>query len=230
MTPNRDLWSEPCTGRACSRARALAEDIQRLEESLSFIDDELVAELAIALICMAEAEAASRAELEDVLGPETGEVVLLGFIWRLFLPSAPAGGSLAWEDARAPLEATAKLRLPSIVGHLVGLARRSGSWRPDQVLPQSSYLLPEEPERLASLMVRITEYAPGGVISANQLGAALHETGLECSLDTLIAHWKGAGVISPRLSSVRSVADHRSPLYEINPSVFIRLGACGRGP
>ncbi len=66
----------------------------------------------------------------------------------------------------------------------------------------------------------IREYAPGLVISANELRAAFREAGLECSMDTLIAHWKGAGVISPRLSSMSSVNVHRSPLYELNPSVF----------
>jgi hypothetical protein len=67
----------------------------------------------------------------------------------------------------------------------------------------------------------IRQYAPGSVISGNEIGAALREAGIEANLDTLVAHWKGAGVISPRLSSLRGVAAHRSPQYEINPSVFL---------
>ncbi len=70
---------------------------------------------------------------------------------------------------------------------------------------------------LATKVLIPAQYSPGNVISVNRIGATLKEAGVDCNLDALIAHWKGFGIISLRLSSLRSVKVNRSPMYEINP-------------
>jgi hypothetical protein len=194
--------------------------MHRLEEALAFVEDDLVPELALALFTCRQAEITSVSELEEVLDRDTQEVLLLGVTWRLILPLASGRSSLAWEEAPLSMGYGLRLKMPAVVRHLVEEAGKSGLWRPEEVLGRTSPLLPQEPEPLAELMSCIRQYAPGSVISGNEIGAALREVGIEASLDTLIAHWKGAGVMSPRLSSLRGIAAHRSPQYEINPSIF----------
>jgi len=211
---------DPVSCNPCSRARAVVEDIQRLERSLSFVQDEHVPELAIALISLAGSGSVSVAELEDLVGQETLEVVLLGFSWRMLLSMSGSSGTMAWEDARVPMHGGARLKMPEVVRLLVRQSCSSGQWQPDRVLEGTSPLLVNHSSCLPGLRSNIRQYAPGQVISAYELRAASREAGLDLSMDTLIAHWKGAGVISPRLSSWSPVAAHRSPLYELNPSVF----------
>ena len=216
-------WPDAASGMCspCSRAKAAAEFMQSLEKSLAFLEDDLLPELAVALFTCWQSEPTSIAELEELLDTETQEVVLLAVAWRLLVPLASARSSLAWEEAPLRMEGDLRLKMPAVIRHLVGEAGQSGVWRPERALPLTSPLLPREPERLARLISYISQYAPGGILSGNALGAAFREAGIEASLDTLIAHWKGAGVISPRLSSLRSAAAHRSPQYEVNPSVFV---------
>jgi len=219
---NPKLEDNPSSGsdNPCSRARAAMEDVFRLEHALGFIHDEYIHELSIALMQLLDSEKALVSDLEEILGGDAYEVVLLGFTWRLILPRAPAGGSMAWEDAQPPLDGQSGLKLPLVIEKLVRSAAKSGHWSPRGVLPETSPLLPDSPEIITWLLQFVQEYAQGQVIGANELRAAFSEAGAKCDLDALIAHWKGAGVLSPRLSSLKSVADHRSPVYELNPAVF----------
>ncbi len=201
----------------------MAEAIQRLENGLAFVQDELVPELAIGLVTLADARTARMSELLDLLDRDARDVVLLGFSWRMVLPMG--SGSMAWEDARMPMHDRERLKMPQVVRLLVKQACSSGSWQPDRVLNRTSPLLDDDAGRMEQLCSTILQYAPGQVISANELRAAFRETGIQRPMDTLIAHWKGAGVISPRLSSLSSVSAHRSPLYELNPSVFLAVSS-----
>jgi hypothetical protein len=198
----------------------VAEDIQLLEKSLAFVQDDLASELALALLSLADSESVSVAELEELLDQEALEVVLLGFTWRMILPVSGGSGTMAWEDARIPVHDGSRLKMPEVVRLLVRQACSSGQWQPDRVLDRTSPLLAGQSSCLPGLRSNIRQYAPGQVISANELRAAFREAGLDLPMDSLVAHWKGAGVLSPRLSSLSSVSTHRSPQYELNPSVF----------
>lgn len=207
----------------CSIGKAWATDIANLEKGLEFIEDQYIHELSIALIQYLDTAQVSVADLQYTLGDkEAQEVLLLGFDWRLILPFT--SGSMAWEDSNPSLDSRASLKVPQVVRLLVQKARKSGFWRPALVLPETSPLLPRDTEIAAKLLEYIFEYAPGHMIGANELGAAFWEAGMDLNLDALIAHWKGAGVISPRMSSLSSVAARRSPVYELHPAVFVARG------
>ncbi len=205
----------------CSQAKAMWEEISRLEKALAFIDEDLEHELSLALITLLYSKNPTVGEVEDLLGTQAYEVVLLGFTWRLILPHAAGDGSMAWEDASLPLERSGGLKLPQIGKILTQQAAKSGFWITTRALMQSSPLLPRDAKTVANLGNNIVQYSPGGVISANEIKAALAEAGIDCSLDALIVQWKSAGAISPRLSCLKSVTNHRSPVYEVHPALYV---------
>ncbi|MDZ7759253.1 MAG: hypothetical protein U5L00_03230 [Desulfovermiculus sp.] len=205
----------------CSLARSLAEDIHRLEQALAFIHDEAVPELVLALSCFGEAQALPQDEITQVLEDDTADVLLVAFSWRLLLPAPSPRSSMAWEELAPDMRTSTVWKQPAVIGRLVRAACTTGSWLPRQVLPQCSSILPNEPERIESFLDYARQYAPGCEISANLLRAALREAGIHADLERLIIDFKAAGVLSPKLSSLSDTARHASPLYEINPAVFI---------
>ena len=55
----------------------------------------------------------------------------------------------------------------------------------------------------------------------------VRELDLEDKVDSLIAELKGTGVMSPKLGSLIEVIRQGSPIYELNPSLFVnRTGRC----
>lgn len=207
---------------ACSRAKGLAWEVFNLEQALGFVQEEaLVPALALALHHMQSSARCSIAELQEILDQELPEVLNLALDWRMLLPAGSAESNLAWEDLRLDMLSAQKIQIPAVIQLLSTRAARSATWQPELALSGTSEQLGEDRHQLLRLIDYARQYAPGRVLSANQLKACLWEAGLSCNLDALIVEWKAAGVISPRLSSLRSVCAHRSPVYELNPSVFL---------
>ena len=71
------------------------------------------------------------------------------------------------------------------------------------------------PEMVAAMATAATNSA----ISAGRINRVCLTFGFSNKTDWLIAELKGAGIISPRLSSPADVMHAGSPLYELNPSV-----------
>ena len=57
-----------------------------------------------------------------------------------------------------------------------------------------------------------------------QIKKICNELGLGHRVNALIAELKGSGVMSPKLSSLAEVARTGSPIYELNPSLFVKQG------
>jgi hypothetical protein len=77
-------------------------------------------------------------------------------------------------------------------------------------------------ERMPKLIERLGEEAEDYRIAAVQIKKTCSELGLGDRVDTLIAELKGSGVMSPKLGSLAEVAREGSPLYELNPSLFVK--------
>lgn len=205
----------------CSQARSAAEDIHSLEQALSFVQQDDAHELALVLACFRQVHALPQAEIEQVLEQDTGEVLLTAFSWRLLIPAPGPRASMAWEEAEAVMHHRTVWKQPPVISHLVQRACTTGCWQPERTLPFTSSTMTLNLKAMTDFIEYTRQYAPGYIISANLLRAALHESGIDPDLEKVIIDFKAAGVLSPRLSSLSDAARHRSPLYEINPSVFI---------
>ena len=207
----------------CAQARCAAEDMHRLELALGFIQEEGIHELALCLSCFENTSAATQQELAEVLGQDTFDVLLTAFSWRLLIPAPQSQASMAWEEASPGMRPSSVWKLPPVISALVQAGRSTGRWQPEHVLPRTSSNLPQYPPTMRNLIDYVRQYAQGHVLSANLLQAALYEAGIRTDLEKVIIDFKAAGVVSPKLSSLLDTARHRSPLYEINPAVFISL-------
>jgi len=207
----------------CAQARCAAEGIHLLEQALGFTREEDIPGLALALSCLQEAQAATQTELAEVLDQDTADVLLTAYSWRLLIPAPDSGSSMAWDEANPDMRPSCVWKQPPVIRHLVQTGRSTGRWQPERMLPLVSSSLPQSLTTITAFIDYVRQYARGDVLSANLLGAALHEAGIQADLETLIIEFKAAGVISPKLSSLPETARHRSPLYEMNPSVFIPL-------
>ncbi|MEA3361430.1 MAG: hypothetical protein U9R17_18770 [Thermodesulfobacteriota bacterium] len=58
------------------------------------------------------------------------------------------------------------------------------------------------------------------IVNANQIKKACMEFSLINRVDGLIAELKGAGFMSPKLSSLVEASMLGTPIYELNPSLF----------
>jgi hypothetical protein len=205
----------------CSQARCAAEGIHLLEQALGFTREDDIHGLALALSCFQNAQAAMQKELAEILDQDTDDILLTAFSWRLLIPAPRVRSSMAWEDAEPALNPFSVWKQPAIIRNLVQAGRSSGRWQPEYILPLASTSLPRDAEAMAVFMDCVQQYAKGYVLSANLLRAALHEAGISADLERVIIDLKAAGAISPKLSSLLDTACHRSPLYEVNPAVFI---------
>ena len=74
---------------------------------------------------------------------------------------------------------------------------------------------------MPELVAELGRNARNDQISAIQIGQICAVAGLGQKVDVLIAELKAAGVMSPKLGSLAEVAQTGSPLYELNPSLFM---------
>jgi hypothetical protein len=194
-----------------------------LERALMTIleDAELAASLSAVLAYAYKTDRISYDEVTKIVGDKCDETLLFGNRWRLLIPTK-VDKSSAWEDRSLQCKAGESYVLPNVVRHLVQNASRTGRWVPmlaiaeifkepgEEVLPQ-----------VLELVTELGKQASDGQISAVQIREACIRAGLRDRVDVLIAGLKAAGVMSPKLGSLAEVTRAGSPLYELNPSLFI---------
>jgi hypothetical protein len=131
--------------------------------------------------------------------------------------------SAAWEDRLLLCEPGESYEVPNIIRFLVEEASRTGYWDPE---PAITKLFKEmgEPnwEQMPKLVEWLGKQAKDNRITAAQIKMVCNELGLGDRVDALIAELKASGVMSPKLGSLAEVARAGSPLYELNPSLFMK--------
>jgi len=194
-----------------------------LERALKTIleDAELAASLAAVLAYACKTGRISYNEVTKIVHDKCDETLLFGNRWRLLIPTK-VDKSSAWEDRMLQCNLGESYVLPNVVLHLVQNASRTGRWDPMVAIAEifkelGEEVLPQVPELVAEL----GEQARDGQISAVQIRETCIRAGLRDKVDVLIAGLKAAGVMSPKLSSLAEVTRAGSPLYELNPSLFI---------
>jgi hypothetical protein len=198
--------------------------VSNLEKALSTLleDAELAAALGLVLARASKKGSISYREVDKIVNNKAEDVLLLGSKWRLLLPVRTLK-SAAWEDRLLLCEPGEWYEIPNIVRCLVEEACWTGCWDPEYAITNLFKEMGEPAwERMPKLVERLQEQAENYRIAAVQIKKACSQLGLGDRVDMLIAELKGSGVMSPKLGSLAEVTREGTPLYELNPSLFIK--------
>jgi len=198
--------------------------MNKLEEALNKLlkHREPLSCLALVLAHASRKGSISYPEVYNIVGNTAEDVLLLGDEWRLLLPVRTLK-SAAWEDRLLLCEPGELYEVPNIVRFLVEEASTTGCWDPDHAISKLFKEMGEPAwERMPKLIERLGAQAEDDRITAVQIKNTCSELGLGGRVDTLIAALKGSGVMSPKLGSLAEVIREGSPLYELNPSLFMK--------
>jgi len=198
--------------------------MNKLESALSRLlnHSELTSRLVPVLSSASKRGRVSYREVEKMVNGDAEDVLLLGNEWRLLLPVRTLK-SAAWEDRLLVTKPEELYEAPNIVRYLVEDASRTGRWNPEQAITE---LFREmgEPDwgQMPKMVERLGEQAKDYRITAAQIKMVCNELGLGDRIDALIAELKGSGVMSPKLDALAEVSRAGMPIYELNPSLFIK--------
>ena len=183
---------------------------------------ELTSRLASVLAHASKRGSISYREVAKIANDDAEDVLLLGNEWRLLLPIRTVK-SAAWEDRLLLCEQGESYEVPNIIRYMVKEASKTGRWDPEHAITNIFKEMGEPAwQRMPKLIERLEEQAENHRIAATKIKKIFSELGLGDRVDALIAELKAAGVMSPKLGSLAEVARAGSPLYELNPSLFIR--------
>ena len=198
--------------------------MNKLESALSRLlnHSELTSRLALVLGYAAEKGRVSYREVEKMVNGDAEDVLLLGNEWRLLLPVRTLK-SAAWEDRLLVTKPKELYEVPNIVRYLAEEASKTGCWDPEHAITELFREMGEPAwERMPKLAERLWEQAKDYRITAAQIKMVCNELGLGDRVDALIAELKGSGVMSPKLGALAEVSRAGMPIYELNPSLFIK--------
>jgi len=163
-------------------------------------------------------------EVRTLIEESADDVLLLASGSRLLVPIKTLK-SAAWEDRVFLAEPGEIYEMPNVIRFLVQNARQTGQWNAADALREFFRLAGEpEWERIPTIVDRIGGRSEDCRINAVQIKEICDELGLGHRVDVLIAELKGSGVMSPKLSSLAEVGRTGSPIYELNPSLFVKQG------
>lgn len=158
-------------------------------------------------------------EVREIVGSDPEEPLLDAEKWRLLLPVRTMK-SMAWEDRLfMPMDGEL-FEMPNIILRLVKDALASAQWRTGEAIGGIFREMGDPAwQTIPEMVASMAALASANTISAGQITRVCLAYGFSNKTDWLIAELKGAGVISPRLSSPADVMRAGSPLYEMNPSI-----------
>ena len=158
-------------------------------------------------------------QAKELIDDDPEEALLTAEEWRLLLPSRTAK-SMAWEDRLLILKEGELFEMPNIIIHLVKDALESATWRTEEMLRQFFKEMGDPAWNLIpQIFASMAQTATNKMVSGNKITKVCLDFGFSNKADWLIAELKGAGAISPKLSSPSDVMKAGSPLYELNPSL-----------
>lgn len=160
-------------------------------------------------------------EIEEIASGDSEDVLLLGFEWRLLIPTRSTRDTLEWEDALLLAKPGETYKMPNVVKYLVEEAIQTGRWEPESAIAEIFKVMGEpEWDKMQNLVQKLGEESQYYRTNATQIKKICRELDLEDRVNSLIAELKGSGVMSPRVSSLAEVIREGSPIYELNPCLF----------
>ena len=203
--------------------------MNKLEKALSgFLNhNKLTGLLAQVLTRASKKGRVSYHDVAKIANDNIEDVLLLGNEWRLLLPVKTIK-SAAWEDRLLLAEPGDLYEVPNIIKYLVEDAGKTGNWNSEYAIIELFREMGEPVwERIPRLVEWLCEQAKDYRISAFQIEEICSELGLADRVNALIAELKGSGVMSPKLGSLAEVSRVGTPVYELNPSLFVEKGDKG---
>jgi hypothetical protein len=195
---------------------------QNLEAALSsFLKADDAAQIAQILEMVVTSGKASYEEMKAIIGDNVEDILMLSYGWRLLLPvrASKAGD---WEDKILTAQPGDIYQTVNVVKHLVKNASKTSRWDPETAITEAFEDIGEpEIDRLRDLVARIGSEAKGRRISGIQIKRLCIELGLGDRVDPLLSELKACGIISPKLSSLTDPSRVGTPIYELNPSLFV---------
>jgi hypothetical protein len=200
--------------------------MNRLGRALSELTSqgELTNRLAQVLALASKRGRVAYYEIGEIISGDAEDVLLLGEEWRLLLPVRTLK-STAWEDRLLVAKPEELYELPNIVRYLVEDAGKTGHWNPEYAITKLFREMGEPNwEQIPELVEELEQQAKNYRITAIQIKEICSKLALGNRVDTLIAELKGSGVMSPKLGSLAEVSRAGTPIYELNPSLFVKKG------
>jgi len=198
--------------------------MNRLDRALSGLlsQGELTNPLAQVLVLASERGRVAYHEIGEIISGDAEDVLLLGNEWGLIFPVRTLK-SAAWEDRLLVAKPEELYELPNIVRYLVEEAKITGRWEAGRALAELFRDMGEPDwEQIPKLVEELGRQAKNYKITAIQIKEICSKLALGNRVDTLIAELKGSGVMSPKLGSLAEVSRAGTPIYELNPSLFIK--------
>jgi hypothetical protein len=196
--------------------------IQKLKTALSsFLKADDVAQVAQIMEMLVTNGKASYEEIKAMSGDNVEDILMLCYGWRLLLPvrASKAGD---WEDRILVAHSGEIYHTTNVVKHLVRNASETGRWDPETAVAEAFKDIGEpEIDKIQTLIARIGSEAKGRRISGVQIKRLCTELGLGDRVDPLVSELKACGIISPKLSSLTDPSRVGTPIYELNPSLFV---------
>ena len=201
--------------------------MNKLEKALSSFlgSSELTKRLALVLGHVCRTGRSSYSEVEIIAGDGAEDVLLLSTEWRLLLPVKSVRGTMEWADWVFLTEPGEIYEMPVVAKFMVENANQTGEWDSHSAVTKLFREM-EEPDwhQMSALVERLRERARGRRVNAVQIKEACDQLGLGERVDPLIAELKAGGIISPKVGSLFEVIRAGSPIYELNPSLFVKTG------
>jgi hypothetical protein len=200
--------------------------MNKLEKALSRLlkNSEFISYLAPILAHASEKSIVSYREVAQIANDDADDVLLLGNEWRLLLPVRTVK-SAAWEDRLLLFEPGESYEMPNIIRYIVEEASKTGHWDSERAITKIFRDMGEPSwGRMPKLIEQLEAQSKNHRVNAIQIKKICSELGLGDRVDALIAGLKASGVVSPKLGSLAEVSQAGSPLYELNPSLFLRKG------
>jgi len=197
--------------------------VNNLDKALSsFLEDiELAVPLAAVLAHASRAGGISYDEAKEIVNDKVEEVLLVANEWRLLIPTRVEKSS-SWEDRQLLCKPGESYELPGVVQYLLQNAMKTGCWDPASAVSEVFKEI-DEPAlgQIPELVRDLGKQAKHHRISAAQVRQICIRLSLGDWVDVLIAELKVTGIMSPKLSPLAEVSRVGSPLYELNPSLFL---------
>jgi hypothetical protein len=198
--------------------------MNNLEKALNNLlkHGEFTSRLASVLAHASKSGSISYREIDKIVNDNAEDILLLCNEWRLLLPMR-VEKSGAWEDRLLLCKPGESYIIPNIARYLVEDATKTGCWNPESAITKLFKEMDDPAwERMPKLVERLQEQAENSRVTADQIKKICSELGLGDRVDALIAGLKASGVMSPKLSSITEVSREGTPIYELNPSLFMR--------
>jgi len=204
--------------------------MNKLQNALSgFLKSEDANKLARLLEKAAKSGKVSREEATRLVSDEAEDILILGYGWRLLLPTRAARTG-DWEDRMLIAQPGETYQMPNVVRHLVENAKQTGRWNPEKAIVDVFRNIGDpDSDKMPTLVGRMASETKGRRINGIQIKRICAELGLGHRVDPLLSELKACGIMSPKLSSLTDAARAGSPIYELNPSLLVGGGEQGSG-